>query len=619
MLGWTPSIRQGAALASKREDKAAPRKRSAREALPESPNPTDIAMAAAASGKPLPDIARRVLEEQAELLHAQRIELKLRHVGEIVRAALWAILAIVAFVFLALIVSLVVRAARSDALIVESFRVPPALAARGMSGEVVATQVLDRLAQMEAQSDSIRAAKTYGNNWGDELKIDIPNTSATAEQLWRLLRGWLGKETRISGEITQTPEGLVLTTRVGAKAGQSFASKSGSVDELTKWGAEHIYKSTQPYRYAVYVSRDEGRQNEWRQVLEELSTDPSPDERKWAFNGLNRLADSQGNLHAALYFARRSLAIDPNMYVAHTNQAFALLGLGREQEAADAFRSIESVVVSDEFDPEMTGANRCADRAVLGSVTMDIPMVDKAAECMRSSRRPGYADFALIAKANADVLRHDGERARTIRPTSFRWYPPFIAQAVATEAHMRAAMLSGASPQLNAAYEAYAKASTERAAVSPADRAILPTFDWPLQAEALAILGRTEQAQALIARTPLHCYSCLRVRGLVAKAAGDRAGAQRWFFEAAKQGPRLAPAFLDWGRLLLDNRRYATAEPKIRRAAELAPNWSDPLKFWGDLLAAQGQHAEALEKYDAALKLAPKWQELKAARARVAA
>ena len=74
-------------MASKREEKAAPRRRSAREALPESPNPVDIAMAAAASGKPLPDIARRVLEEQAELLHAQRIELKLRHIGEVVRAS----------------------------------------------------------------------------------------------------------------------------------------------------------------------------------------------------------------------------------------------------------------------------------------------------------------------------------------------------------------------------------------------------------------------------------------------------------------------------------------------------------------------------------------------------
>ena len=66
-------------MAGKREDRPPPRR--AREALPDSPNPVDIAMAAAASGKPLPALARRVLEEQAELLSAQRSEMR-RHVGE---------------------------------------------------------------------------------------------------------------------------------------------------------------------------------------------------------------------------------------------------------------------------------------------------------------------------------------------------------------------------------------------------------------------------------------------------------------------------------------------------------------------------------------------------------
>jgi tetratricopeptide (TPR) repeat protein len=133
------------------------------------------------------------------------------------------------------------------------------------------------------------------------------------------------------------------------------------------------------------------------------------------------------------------------------------------------------------------------------------------------------------------------------------------------------------------------------------------------------MLSRHAEAKALIDRTPLDCYNCVRVRGVVAQHMGDRAGAQRWFLDAARQGSRLAPAFLDWGRLLADSRRYATAEPKIRRAAELAPNWADPLKSWGDLLAAQGRRGEAMAKYDAALKLAPQWVELRQARSRLQA
>jgi tetratricopeptide (TPR) repeat protein len=604
-------------LASKRE-KAAPRRRNSREAIPESPNPIDIAMAAAASGKPLPETARRVLEEQAELLRAQRTELKLRHVGEVVRAALWAILAIVAFAFLALIFSLVIRAARSDALIVESFRVPPALGARGMSGEVVATQVLDKLAEMESKSDSIRAAKTYSHNWGDELKIDIPNTNATAEQLWRLLRGWLGTETRISGEVTQTPDGLTLTTRVSAKPGRTFVTKTGSMGDLTRQGAEYIYESTQPYRFAVYLSRDPARQNQWRSILERLTTDPSPIERKWAFNGLNRVADSEGKMKAALVFARRALSIDPEMYVARTNEAYALSALGRDQESADVYRSLETLAISDEYDPQMAHANRCADRALLGFLVIDPVMIDTAASCMRSSTRQGYSDFGLGSRAYADVMRHDPTLAAALRPSSFQWLPPILATASAAEANLRAAMLSGPSPSLASAYEAFTKASRERADANAPDRALQMTIDWPLRAEALATLGRTAEAQAVLAKTPLTCYGCLRVRGLVARAEGKPMDAQRWFQRAAQQGPRLAPAFLEWGKLLLEYRRYVPAEPKIRRAAELAPNWADPLKYWGDLLAAQGKREEALEKYDAALELAPNWAELKRARARFA-
>src|SRR3954452_6373989 len=113
---------------------------------PETPDAVDIAMAAAVSGRPLPDVARRLLEEQSALIRAQCAELHLRGIGERVRAALWAILAIAALAIVGLLALLLVHAARTNALIVQSFQVPPALATRGLSGQVVATQVLDRLA-----------------------------------------------------------------------------------------------------------------------------------------------------------------------------------------------------------------------------------------------------------------------------------------------------------------------------------------------------------------------------------------------------------------------------------------------------------------------------------------
>ena len=57
-------------------------------------------------------------------------------------------------------------------------------------------------------------------------------------------------------------------------------------------------------------------------------------------------------------------------------------------------------------------------------------------------------------------------------------------------------------------------------------------------------------AVALIRRTPLDCYECVRSRGLIAAAGGDRRQAERWLrdldvvqreeFEAIKEMARLA-------------------------------------------------------------------------------
>ncbi|MDP1908543.1 MAG: hypothetical protein Q8K85_09585, partial [Hyphomicrobium sp.] len=147
-IAWGRRVRGSIAMA---ED-VKPQRRLKREAMPVSSSAIDIAMGAAASGKGLPEIARRVLEEQADFLHAQTAELKLSHVGNSVRAVLWGIIALLALGLLLLVGAVVMRAIRSDALVVESFKVPPAMAAKGLSGDVVATQILDKLAEMQEQS-----------------------------------------------------------------------------------------------------------------------------------------------------------------------------------------------------------------------------------------------------------------------------------------------------------------------------------------------------------------------------------------------------------------------------------------------------------------------------------
>ncbi len=598
---------------------AKPQRRLKREAMPDSSSAVDIAMGAAASGKALPEIARRVLEEQAELLHAQTAELKLRHVGNSVRAVLWGILAVLALGLLVLIGAIVVRASRTDALIVQSFRVPPTMQAKGLTGEVVATQLLDRLAEMQEQSESTRAASSYANNWENDLKIDIPNTGATAEQVWKLLRGWLGKETRISGEVIETPGGLALTARVGSQPGRRFVNKEGDLDALVTQGAELIYARTQPYRHAISLDAPE-RRAERLAALTQLTRHESAMERKWAYSGLSVTLRSEGDFRGAVAMAQKALAIDPDMYPAIGNLGAAHRLLGHEKQMVDLYRHWSTLKVGKEYDARIVAANGCNQQTDLGQTLRNPVMLDNAADCHETTAS-SMSTRAPSTRVDAALMRNDPRMALAFSQKAEGGLTPVEAAFATAATRLDGEMVRGPSPALAKALADYRAARDKRNAEAAGRNyyvATRPTLGWPREARAVAMLGRTDEAAALIARTPLDCYECVRVRGVVAEARGDRRVAQLHYLAAAKLGPRLPAVFADWGRLLAKAGRHASAEVKLREAVRLAPNWPDPLKTWGDMLAAQGKRTDALAKYDAALKLAPNWQQLRLARAKVA-
>ena len=581
--------------------------------LPDTTDPIEIAMIAAASGKPLPDAALNVLEKHARLIDAQCSELKLRQIGEGVRAALWATMAIAAFAVVALLVTVIIRASRSDALIVQSFRVPPALESRGLTGEVVATQVLDRLAEMQEATESTRAASTYANNWEDELKIDIPNTGATTDQVWKLLRSWLGKETRISGEVIDTGGGLALTARVGSKPGQQFVSEKGDVSALVAQGSELIFKRTQPYRHAVYLGVT-GRTAERYGLLLALTSDPSPVERKWAYSGLSYDRRAQGQFEEASAMASRALEIDPEMTPAIANKGIAESLLGHEQAAIDLWARSLKLEDTDELDPEIDRSNRCSTLFSLARSTNNPDGMDEAAKCMQGSRA-SFSQYVSYNRAIAELMRGNVTPALSYRSPPNAAFDSVEAAYYSSHLRLFAEMIRGQSPALAQAIANFAAAATATNN-EPYGRAAAPTTDWPLLADALSIDGRHADAQTLIDRTPLDCYGCLHVRGMIAMRSGDRSSAQRWFSSAIKLGPRLPKSYVGMGRLLLENGQYAGAESHLRKAAQLAPRWGEPLKYWGDVLAAKRSRTEALRKYDAALKFSPRWVELQQARAR---
>src|ERR1700748_1508387 len=164
--------------------------------------------------------------EVIAFLRDQRLHLheQFRHLREQLRLRLWeqrmgvflrVATAIVGVAVASGFALMVWDAAHSKGLIIEPFSVPPEMAERGLSGQVLAAQLLDKLSILGA-SESSRATQSYANNWGDNIKVEIPETGVSVGELRNFLREWLGHDIRISGEVYKTATGITVTARAGS-------------------------------------------------------------------------------------------------------------------------------------------------------------------------------------------------------------------------------------------------------------------------------------------------------------------------------------------------------------------------------------------------------------------
>ena len=192
-------------------------------------------------------------------------------------------------------------------MVVESFTAPPDLATQGETGAVVAAHVMDRIAAIESHTSSFRAKSSYQNNWGGDIKVEIPETGISVTEAYRFLVGWLGDQTHISGEVVRTAKGYAVTARVGAAGGETF--EGPDLDPLLDKAAEHIMDSTQPYLYAVWLSSS-GRTEEGERRMVALSeSDAPPSERAWAYAGL---AANVPDGRLAMRYGREGIRLKPS-------------------------------------------------------------------------------------------------------------------------------------------------------------------------------------------------------------------------------------------------------------------------------------------------------------------
>lgn len=216
-----------------------------------------LASAIAVAGTaPLDPRAVAVLEKQARVLDMQiestvrnaklrRLTLRLGALSAMMKVVLEVAAAFIVLAIAAFLAGAIWKAAHDDSIVIEAFAVPPDLAAKGLTGDVVASQFEDRLSWMDRQAAKSRAHHT--NTANNEIKVQIPNTGISIGDAYRFLAAWLGDQTRVSGELWHDGSDLVLAVRVDNGPAKRFRAQSatGNLDELVNRAAEYVYGQAQ--------------------------------------------------------------------------------------------------------------------------------------------------------------------------------------------------------------------------------------------------------------------------------------------------------------------------------------------------------------------------------------
>ena len=581
----------------------------------------DAMAAQMAMGAPLSPASEAYLRKHGRLLDLQ-IEnlqkqdefevshLRWRRFNDQMRGLLQVMAVAVAALVVVAIAAAVWNAHEAGGVVIEAFSVPPDMAARGLTGEVVAKEVQDRLTSLQSATYSYRAPSSYANNWGKDIKVQIPDTGVSIGEFNRYLVDWLGHETHITGEIYRTADGIAVTARAGNDASPTFTGSEADFGKLIGQAAESVYRSTQPYRYAAYLGAH-GRIAEAQPILQNLAEDGPPEERSWAFLGLSILPSLEKNDELAATLLHEAIDADPDNIVAWHDLASDESDLQHdEQSLAAARRAI--ALIENGGDSALNPYYRpvlkprfTADIDLLVGDNEDELAQNRKLETMlnRHSWEDAYVDDILACGA-----LHDPGCVRA-KMQSLLKLPPELGT---TSAERRIAV-NAADILLSRWRDAAASSALMISEIDKSGDAasLLRARDaFPAVALIDAHLGDLRRAHALIDKTPADCVLCLRYRGRTDVVEKNWHGADYWFARAVAAAPSVPFGYTDWGEALLDEGDLDGAIAKFKIANEKGPHFADPLEMWGEALIRKNRSDLALAKFEEANKYAPGWGRL---------
>jgi tetratricopeptide (TPR) repeat protein len=531
--------------------------------------------------------------------------LRVRHVSDVLKLAFEFSLALFVVALIVGLGSALWGAAHDDALVIETFSVPPDMASK----------VQDRLSAMQAETNSTRAASSYANNWDNDIKVQVPDTGVSIGEIAKYLHEWLGRQMHIKGEVYRTAGGIAVTARTDGIATGTFTGADADLDALIDDAARSIYRSTQPYRYALYLRTAPGYlgnpkyRAESDAILGDLVHTGTVEDRAWSYDGIGMGKSFGGDIYGGAAMIRRAIATRPTLD-AYTDLANAERLLQHDEDVLNIRKEAEALTArggNADMKPSAAFADALFNKHYLALALGDnLAALDYGRQLELT---PGN-DQVLFQSIEDDLQAcgalHDFACLREIR-----------AAAPAPSNYLDASSLRWSERLADILLGHFKEAEDELPIAMPRNSIIVGTvleansrWEYPLSALIRAHFGDWKGAHALIDKTPADCDMCIRFRGRIDATEGHWAGARYWFARAVAMAPSIPFAYTDWGEMLLRESKYDAAIAKFREANRKGPHFADPLEMWGEALMLKNRSDLALAKFEEANKYAPNWGRL---------
>ena len=553
-------------------------------------------------------LVRLQAEELEHELKLRHWSLRVRHLSDVLKLVFEVSLALVVVAILGLIGTALWYAHDDDGVVIEAFSVPPDMTEKGLNGQVVAGKLQGRLIALQNATYSFRAPSSYANNWGSDIKVEIPDTGVSIGEIYRFLASWLGHQTHISGEVYRTASGIAVSAHVGNDDSAVFTGSDAELGDLIKKAAESVYRTTQPYRYAIYLVEN-GRLAEARPILDAIVQSGSNEERAWAYIGLNAVDQASDDYVRAHADMAKAAAADPDNMVAWNDVASDESGYQHDELVLRADRQAKSLAdrggdagLNPRYRPFLVPLIQANIDLETGDF-QDVLSIARRIVSMPDNHSWEYAlvdslvacgavhDFACLTNAQAALPETKDPTTIISRDSALA-----IGEAELEQWHA----LTAASPRMLADF---------RAAGKVGDFAT-PLALLPLLSLADAELGDFRAAHATVDKTPLDCVICLRIRGRIDALQKNWSGANFWFSRATAAAPSIPFNDADWGAALLTKGDLDGAIAKFEEANAKGPHFADPLEMWGEALMRKNRSDLALTKFAEADRYAPRWGRL---------